>query len=467
MLAKQTLKRLQTIVSSWFVDLETKPEFIKSQQFFNNLLKERKHILGEHCVIAIEHLIADLISKDQFLFNYNFINKCTLGFKGDSIVESSFSATKRGHTVVSTRRRIDRSAMNMVNHVAERSRRENSKKCHDQYREVCWTRSGVKDILTTYALGIFCKNFDRRGEYYVEKNNEKSWYVCHEKTFGEPTTVLYHPRFTRVRKVSLDGRGFLNCSCGRTNNYLLPCSHICAVVGEDHLFTPESFHIRWHKHYSYLHGNDFGRVLAPKTIKVMEDFLTETRQGYYGNDGLYRGINMNSSLFMSTYSNFNATKDEEKKHFMHNVFEKSLNHTTLHGEVTFQNFRRIVGASSPDMFKSHDSPLMFSLFSQEEFCDKNAYTEDMRLSQMKNDDASAYHQTFESYERALTTISTDEEVKKLNKVLNSFSNDNIERKKRVSRDNGECVLFGENLTPTTHVQKRRKALYEIVRKINF
>ena len=142
------------------MDLETKPEFIKSQQFFNNLLKERKHILGEHCVIAIEHLIADLISKDQFLFNYNFINKCTLGFKGDSIVESSFSATKRGHTVVSTRRRIDRSAMNMVNHVAERSRRENSKKCHDQYREVCWTRSGVKDILTTYALGIFCKNFD-------------------------------------------------------------------------------------------------------------------------------------------------------------------------------------------------------------------------------------------------------------------------------------------------------------------
>ena len=36
--------------------------------------------------------------------------------------------------------------------------------------------------------------------------------------------------YGRVIPVSIDPEGFMSCTCGKMQQYLMPCAHICAVL---------------------------------------------------------------------------------------------------------------------------------------------------------------------------------------------------------------------------------------------
>ena len=157
-------------------------------------------------------------------------------------------------------------------------------------RIVCLSKCQVKDILTKYALGLFCKNFDRRLRYITIVINENEWLVPHVAIFEKDSSKTNTPQFQRIRKVTLDEKGFLNCSCGKTNEYLLPCVHICRIVNDESFFGPTQFHIRWHKDFCYYYDTDFGNDLYPEKVKLMRDILNETRKNHYNVMGEYRGL---------------------------------------------------------------------------------------------------------------------------------------------------------------------------------
>ena len=95
-----------------------------------------------------------------------------------------------------------------------------------------WSDSLTKDALTTYAEGLACDNFERGKTYHIRRNDEYSWWVLKDCAGTLPLdstesgTLLYD----RVRHVGIDCNGFMSCSCGKVQMYLMPCQHICAII---------------------------------------------------------------------------------------------------------------------------------------------------------------------------------------------------------------------------------------------
>ena len=64
------------------------------------------------------------------------------------------------------------------------------------------------------------------------------------------------PKFNRVRTVILNTTGFssLDCTCGSTQNMLIPCVHILAVIySVSSECSLENVHYRWYGHHAYQH----------------------------------------------------------------------------------------------------------------------------------------------------------------------------------------------------------------------
>ena len=56
-------------------------------------------------------------------------------------------------------------------------------------------------------------------------------------------------KYDRVRKVLIDCEGYMSCSCGYVQRMLMPCRHICAVIGNPAYYIPSMFHVRWYKKF--------------------------------------------------------------------------------------------------------------------------------------------------------------------------------------------------------------------------
>ena len=97
-----------------------------------------------------------------------------------------------------------------------------------------WSDSLTKDSLTTYAEGLACDNFEWGKTYHIRRNDESSWWVLKDcagtlpVASRESETLLYD----RVRQVVIDSDGFMSCSFGKVQMYLMPCQHICAIISQ-------------------------------------------------------------------------------------------------------------------------------------------------------------------------------------------------------------------------------------------
>ena len=100
------------------------------------------------------------------------------------------------------------------------------------------------------------------------QSSDWEWLVLHESNVSSDKGTHTLPKFTRVRKVTLD------CdSCGRTNEYLIPCEHIYRVVGKEYYFGPEQFHIRWNRDFCYFYNTEYGKTICPTKISLLVSFL--------------------------------------------------------------------------------------------------------------------------------------------------------------------------------------------------
>ena len=90
-------------------------------------------------------------------------------------------------------------------------------------------------MLTAFGEGLACKYYDAHDSYYVRLVNKQTltWLVMN-KNVGvteKPAESKSKDQvlFDRCREVTIRN-GVMNCDCGRTQQFLMPCSHICAVI---------------------------------------------------------------------------------------------------------------------------------------------------------------------------------------------------------------------------------------------
>ena len=103
-------------------------------------------------------------------------------------------------------------------------------------------------MLTPYGEGLACAQFNKRINYNVHRNDKKLWWVSNKKA-GCPSEDDMNDecskvRFDRVCIVLIDVNGFMSCSCGHVQRFLLSCRQICAVLGYIEYYEPSLFHIR-------------------------------------------------------------------------------------------------------------------------------------------------------------------------------------------------------------------------------
>ena len=462
--AVQTLSILFAFIKSWFQQIESIDEFNISLAQFNKILKINREVLGEHTSIVVERFLSNLLSKEKYLFHYNFINRCTFGFTGDSIVEASFSALKRSHIAVNSKKTIDFAGMGIIAQNDEKVTKLNSEHGGKFDREVLWSKCTVKDILTKYALGLFCKNFDQRDNYIICEHSQNRWLVTHRSSFesrkNEPSEVT---KFIRIREIVLTDQAFLQCSCGRTTQYMIPCTHICKLVNNEEHFGPYQFHVRWHKNFAYLHNSNFGEHISKQSVELFKDILKETREKHFDEMGRYKGVPMLGSSFLQNKDDISAnfTSNTEEVKFMRTLHERQAKLPHVRGTIcleTFEDSQNGIEVQGSD--EESGNHINFSILTEEEF-DKGGSEFD-RSQHTEDDDSftDAYDYAHPLFEEATRCIMNRLDADDLRITLTQYIQRVIFRNGMHSQDSGGTVLYNEVLRKSRTLERRHKFAYE-------
>ena len=178
---------------------------------------------------------------------------------------------------------------------------------------VLWSDSKTKDSLTTYAEGLACRNFDLRVNYHHRCTGELTWDVMFKNDQVDyecnPCTPL---KFVRVRVVTIDGEGFMSCSCGYVQQMLMPCRHIAAVLKDKENYLPSLFHVRWNKIYNYYHNQQSLAEICPNVSMAIKNLDIFFKTKSFKESGKWKGVYVANTNFSSIYIN---SYPQETRHY--------------------------------------------------------------------------------------------------------------------------------------------------------
>ena len=443
-------------ISSWFDYVETRSEYEVSHAHYLQTLNEFRTSIGDHAIMEVEKIVKNITQKEKHLIHYNFRGKCTFGFKGDSICESSFSSLKsqKNKNSINGKTPIHSSAMAMIDLTEKKAKRRRITTMRDLNREVIWSKAKVRNDLTKYALGLFNDNFDKRLDYEHYKVNDSEWLVIHED-FGKNTNCGF-PTFDRVRSVKVSQDGYMNCSCGKTGEYLLPCVHICRVIDNNEKFTSEMFHVRWHKLFNHAvsakHIESF-----ENTEKVLKEMLKHIRENHFDHFGKYKGIPLPASLLVKKVEMGPAT---QRLSFLKDHLEKSSANPILSGSYTEEAYNLGTYRLASDIIEIQDN-LSFSICSQTEYHISQSVENTRKgVSNSENYNPNLYDTAHPAFQAAIEACDNVEDAEKLSDHINSYLFKMIARKGNHSMHNKGMSFFGEILSNRNDDFTRHKFGYE-------
>ena len=305
--AKKVLNVMNRWILTWFKTLETKEEIEISHNLLKYYLSTKQSLIGDAATEEATTLVKKIISQQKFLLHPYFKNIATFDFIGDSIVESANFNLKKGPISVNNNMDIACSALTQVKATEKKSSKEIVKSAKKINVSKIWTISKTSKYLTDYAEGIACANFDRKDQYTSRYIGLHTWVVCASSVIDDilnnRSDKQLPPTFSRVRIVSLDNNGYMNCSCGYPQRFLMPCTHICKIITDKDYYTADLFHIRWWKHFHYFFKNSSSDK-HKKTCESTYNTLNNMRMNNYNtHDGSYKGINLNGTPLLSNILN--------------------------------------------------------------------------------------------------------------------------------------------------------------------
>ena len=90
----------------------------------------------------------------------------------------------------------------------------------------------------------------------------------------------------------------MKCSCGYVEQYLAPCCHVMAVLGESKYVLPNLFHIRWWKHYNYYFANSSDLTSVSNVHRSLVEIQNLTYDQCYDAKGSYKGCFLEGNDFL-------------------------------------------------------------------------------------------------------------------------------------------------------------------------
>ena len=474
--AKLTLMSLDRWITSWFNYVETENEFYQSHKKFMLYFKASEKIIGDTCSEQLTTIVNKIVDKKYLLMNHFFIDTCTFDFLGDSIVEAANNSLKSGPISVSNKMELANSGFTQLKATEAKSQKTYCEYAKSLNSTILWSKSNTAKYLTPYAEGIACKLYDRRTSYVVYQTSEKEWCIINKTCTSVNETKENNnkpTKFSRVRTVTLQD-GYMTCTCGFVQRWLMPCVHIYCILDKLEYVTPSLFHIRWWKHFNYLYHSS-SDANHSSTSETLRQALTRTRENHYSFvSGKYKGCPISSELVLHKANNMDILT-EDVLNLIKGI--KNMNHQGIslvkHEEVP-QKFTNI------DFYRDESSCLDSSIQNfnngindsdEEDFCigsqtisqlsqTRESMEDIVLLKNMEdNESNSAYNQLKPLFDQLLNSIKTKEDISIARNSIErtTFSIINKGRKRSVGEN--EMTFLGE-VNGSTRIEKRRKFLHE-------
>ena len=299
--------------------------------------------------------------------------------------------------------------------------------------------------------------------------------VMYKKSIlGVPEKTSSELVFQRVRKVTIDTDGYMTCTCGYVQRMLMPCSHICAVIGKTEYYEPSMFHVRWYKMFNYFYRDKQQNECCLKTNDAIEELLKVTRENAYEKNGKYKGIYVKGTKFYEKCQQFVKFND-----VITNLMEHIDNRINTNGpiqmvnSITIESYKRnqsikhnITKSGSNGDSDNNDNLLSFGGSSQvESNLSQNATEYNMDVYNTSPSRESLYNTVQPLVQEMLNTCPTNEDIQECISWMRNKIARNIASNHRNSKDfNSESVyLYAENNTSKKSV-KRHKTIGENIMK---
>ena len=299
---RTALQNIYEWVTSWVYNVETEAEYQDSSMRYNSYFNSVKHVLGDNLSSNVQITVGRVTTSIKNCGYHNFLFVTTLGYAGSTIVEATNVGIKKGTFAVKAGQNLDAAGINHIAQVDNHSQKCNIEMARHLERKKHWSASNTKDALTSYSEGIAVRNFDIRSVYCTVCTSQTSWFVF-DKDLLEELSVEYNEspvsKYSRVRTVTIDQDGYMNCSCGLICQYLWLCPHAMAVLGDDTFILPDLFHIRWWEVYNYFFLTEHGKSNLSDLHQCMDQVVEAMSSTAFGVDGRYRGCNVSGCGFMN------------------------------------------------------------------------------------------------------------------------------------------------------------------------
>ena len=132
----------------------------------------------------------------------------------------------------------------------------------------------------------------------------------------------------------------MNCTCGRTGEYLLPCVHICRVIDKNEYFETSMFHVRWQKLFNFSMSNKVMEDSMINVLPVLTEIAKETRRNHFDAKGKYKGVPIQSSNFIQDIKDF-TPELSDRAMFLLDHFQISQIKPILSGSYCQSDYEKI------------------------------------------------------------------------------------------------------------------------------
>ena len=208
------------------------------------------------------------------------------------------------------------------------------KQCKNLNRNSLWSDSQTRDLLTKYAEGLACVRFDTRDSYDVRYYREYKWLVM-----AKENTETHNPnereplKFERCRLVQIIN-GYMTCTCGDTQQYLMPCRHMCSVIKEKKYLVSQFYDIRWFKTFGYYYLQSFSPEMIPTlNEKLINIHMHSIKNDYSKINGQYKGIYCYGTAFYNDVEKNYEYKEDDIFKKMQCIRSKSLTRAVIQGSI--------------------------------------------------------------------------------------------------------------------------------------
>ena len=498
--SNNVIEGLYSWIMSWFKTIESSYEYELSFEKFNLYLEEVKDIIGISSMTQIILISRKIYQSRRYLLNHFFLSTTNFDFLGDSFVEGANHSIKNGPLGVNSKMDISSSGITQVQAANQQGMKRKIDMAKQINKTKTWTRSCTSEYLTTYAEGLACGIFDRKNYYTVKQTDDKTWLVIYSQHLihaKDSTSIETQPEdkptFVRVREVSITPDNFMTCSCKYTQRWLMPCTHMCCIINDRELYTPDLFHIRWWKHYNFLYknSNHSSQVNASNTLK--ESLINIRDNHYHPSNGKYKGVPLSGSKFLDHHNSnindeFEIRNDNDTK-AMKAIYNMTLFHNKpmIVGNKDFKRYYQNQDSSYEEV--DEDIP-QISMNPSSSLLENNSASQEpndlgprsyvnTNLSQVRteldssqpdntesrtdDESHSAYSTLLPIFSELVATITNQSDIQRCKIALQKLVYDNIQKNNAdtgLTILTGQMTFLGESQQRGARIEKRHKSAVE-------